>query len=127
MRYPSFNEVADVLEKVLQKISKPGTWTQGAFARDAHGRALSDPDKIPYSGMKPACWCIQGAIMSEVRKAPGNASRNLLLGACIDAIGVKNTTAWNDRETTTQTRVLKRLSAAIKRLRQNARIIKHDA
>lgn len=92
-----------ILRKAARRLSKEGTWTQGAYALDANGDSI-DP------GMPNAvCWRVGGAI---IREADSGSSEWAALEALANYLGVSNLTAWNDAPERTQAEVVQALNAA---------------
>lgn len=49
--------VADYLDAAAELLSKPGAWTQGAYARIAPGGPTVGP-----GSPEARCWCLAGAL-----------------------------------------------------------------
>ena len=87
---------AEILRGVADLFETPGTWTQGAWARDANGVPLVRP-----LDSEAVCWCLLGAIrrvrgpaISDAEDEAREAVRDVLrrrTGLLDVAIG-----DWND-------------------------------
>ena len=64
------SDVVRVLTEARDLISDPKRWTQGAYARDAHGRQTywGDPAAV--------CWCASGAISKATKLTPAQSAMN---------------------------------------------------
>ncbi len=52
----STTPIAQTLRGVLEKLTPPGKWTKGYYAKNTLGEFVSPTDK------SATCWCIDGAI-----------------------------------------------------------------
>lgn len=69
--------VGDVLGRAREILSDPARWTQGEFARDAQGRAMSAGQASACD--EATCFCLIGAIR---RAAWGLGRDGRLYGCC---------------------------------------------
>jgi hypothetical protein len=90
----------ELLCKVREKLSAPGSWTQGAFARDRYGHDV--PPDSPYA----TSWCLEGAAV-----AVGASAYRLH-----KALNVFSVAWWNDGPQRTHEEVLTMLNRAIWKL-----------
>lgn len=82
--------------KAYELLAKPESWTQGAFARDAEGRATQDL-------MQSACWCVAGAIK---RCYESRVDRQKALDRLEDETGWYAIPPWNDDPARTHAEVV---------------------
>lgn len=93
----------DILRAAREKISKPGTWTQNATARDADGCQLLAIDPGAVS------WCAYGAIIAvSLREGHIAAIESVCRCTGAESLGV-----WNDRDGRTHAEVLAAFDKAI--------------
>jgi hypothetical protein len=94
------SEIADILERAADRLSKPGAWTQGAFAGagDGGGARADDSDAV--------CWCIMGAIEAEGAHWNGAATR------AVERLVHDTAGSWNDAPERTQAEVVAKLREA---------------
>lgn len=103
--------VADVLDAAADLLSKPGAWTQGAYARDADGKDVNPTERV-YRPTSATCFCIYGAIAAV-------CDGNITLWARISPhnLGLPDT-GWNDEAERTQDEVVSKLREAAQAARE---------
>ena len=94
-------KASDALAKAADLIEPPGAWTQGTFARDAHGEPTTS------SGPRATCWCASGAIR---RITPGRLDRRQARDYLDKVVGT--ITLFNDALGRTQAEVVAALREA---------------
>jgi hypothetical protein len=95
-------EAARILRGVAELFSRPGTWTQHAWARDASGATLT---RVFEAGA--CCWCLLGGI-KRMRGPAMSQSEDLARGALRQVLqlrGGETIAGWNDRPGQTAERV----------------------
>lgn len=98
------------LDQVEDLFSRPGTWTQGAGARDEHGAPC------PANDHRAVCWCLTGAfsihpLTAIERMAVVSATLDLSQGV------IGSVLAYNDAEGRTQSDILALVRLAKTRVR----------
>jgi hypothetical protein len=124
-------DIATILDRAADRLSKPGAWTQGAFSRGAKGRV---DDEENLTARRPTCWCALGAIAKEARVNPASnfvwsgqgrapaAYRALMavLPRPADDDQSLDIPDWNDAPERTQSEVVAALRNAAARARGDA-------
>jgi hypothetical protein len=100
------NPVVDTLIRARALIAPDGRWTQGAFARDADGRAT-----IQYSN-RACCWCVAGAISAVAQTSDDWSAARDALSLVIPGGGL---ITWADDPKRTHAEVLAGFDRAIER------------
>ena len=79
--------------KILELLDRPEKWTQGAFARDGHGKDVNswNPQAV--------CWCLEGAITQCALYF--DETNIKLRGACLLLYGTSKYVEWQDLPETT--------------------------
>lgn len=101
-------KASELLHAAGDLLEKPGAWTQGNFACDAHGKAVSSYDT------DAVCWCASGALRKVsshlyALAIPGESMPVPFLDAraCLRQItGIHNIATWNDVIACTQEEVV---------------------
>jgi hypothetical protein len=95
----------------LRRLFEECQWTQGANARDARGRAVSDtaPDAT--------CFCLVGG-MNRVLKPDDGPDRYLELKDALTSCGVPDLVMFNDQRGRTKEDVLTLIESAIERKKE---------
>lgn len=106
-------DVADILERAAVRLSKPGAWTQGSYARTVRGHRIG-----PCCG--PAvCWCAEGALIAE--SDSDEAARQALEATLPPPPeGARTIPHWNDTAGRTQSEVVQALRDAAAKARDHA-------
>lgn len=105
--------VADVLDAAADLLSKPGAWTQGAYARDADGNDLVSNDDGVVVPLQAVCFCLYGAVAYvEGETISESKAGQFLEGLNVSAI------EWNDDPERTQDEVVAKLREAAQASRQ---------
>lgn len=73
--------------KMLELLSDPTKWIQGAFARDADGVNVSSQNK------EAVCWCLQGAL---IRCYVGSLEYSVVKNKIIKELVLVDFARWND-------------------------------
>ena len=96
------SRVSDVLDRAAGTLAADGAWTQGAWARDERGYAVS------HDAHGAKCWCLDGALM--LAKGQADTFDEIIaieaLLPDVDAIH------WNDADGRTQVEVVAKLREA---------------
>ena len=96
----------DVLRHMRARLSEPGKWTKGGYARDKQGR-------LTRSNSKDAvCFCMLGA-MRTARDAGNQQNAANVLLSVLAPLGYGSIPSFNDSPTTTHADVLSVLDKAI--------------
>jgi len=97
-------DIANILERAAKLIETKG-WTQGSYARDANGEAVSILDK------NAECFCIIGALSHEslgydfnIRCKAYQFAANIICNKCLPT--------WNDTHGRTKEEVITFLKSA---------------
>ena len=87
-----------ILKAAQDLIRDPKHWTQGAFARDAHG------GPVPLKSVAAVCFCSAGAIEKAAGDAPEaeQSARRLLRSSIIDSYPCSSIWHFNDNYTHAQ-------------------------
>jgi hypothetical protein len=86
-------EAVRILRGVAELFSAPGTWTPGAWAKDAQGMHLGRP-----LDDRAVSWCLFGAVR-KVRGPGMSPAEDLAIGAVHEALGLRDgetIAAWED-------------------------------
>ena len=104
--------VADTLDAAAELLSKPGAWTQGAYARDADGEDLLDANDNLMVPPEAVCFCLYGAVayIEDDTVRGGEACQYL------ERLGI-SATEWNDEPERTQDEVVAKLREAAAKAR----------
>jgi hypothetical protein len=103
--------IAEILRGAAELLSKPGAWTQGAWARQADGGKVLPKDS------DAVCWCARGALWHVGGPLHGVAEAALeeLLPAPAQK-GRHRIAMWNDASERTAEEVCARLIEAAESL-----------
>lgn len=94
--------VSQVLSEAADLLEKPGAWTQGALARDAHGENVG----LDYG----VCFCLGGAIIKSAHGV--KTIQRKAMQSVREVLRVEYVTDWNDSPTRQQTEVVDALRRA---------------
>lgn len=99
--------IPDVLEAAADLLSKPGAWTQGAYARGKGNRPVNSADEA-------ARFCVLGAMNIAAGAPKVNLDRNEAHIAFANATGIPDylIATWNDTPGRTQDEVVAKLREA---------------
>lgn len=102
--------ISELLKKARDRIASPGSWTQGAEARDRHQTSVSAFSE------SAVCWCAIGALLVECE---GSGKHwEAMLHYLEVSIG-RSVAAFNDNRRTTQAQVLFVFERAIQAARKD--------
>lgn len=102
----------DVLKAARELLSKEGSWTQGAFARD------KDKGKLWYTDENACSYCSGGAIFKVKASAKVFETKESALDELLADLSGKDTSivGWNDTPGRTQAEALAAFDKTIARL-----------
>ncbi len=105
-------KVSEILQKALERISKPRAWIKGDFARSDYRKAGAC---VYVDGPAATCWCAVGAVQAV--QPPGN-DRDRAVGTLNRVAPGKDIIEYNDNPKTKKVEVLEVFNKAIRRARR---------
>lgn len=109
------SDVADILERAADRLSKPKAWTQKAAARNRDGHLLCARER------SATCWCAVGAIRRETDYDYEAENATIFLEKALlppgSGIGLRPLARWNDAPERTQAEVVAKLREGALRAR----------
>jgi hypothetical protein len=74
--------VLDVLKRARERLSRPGAWTKGTYAREADGT-----ESLGWCPEIEVCWCAFGALRAE-NAALSQDAAEFLSASCPDGLNL---------------------------------------